>query len=235
MGGVFRQIIMGCCRPIYWFGVAPETEILSNGTITFLQTPAQLIGITAAHVLEGYVAAKAKQQVRVQIANAVVDDLEARRVATNANLDLATVDLTGIPLTNFGNDLWPLQSWPPMPPEEGCGIMLGGYPGQGRQPVRRLENVWGLFTALGIARTVSEDQITWIVPRDEDVHVGAIEKLPPHYDLGGISGGPLISSFESKAGFVTHRLAGIISEAQPALEYVVAKRVDGLKPDGALP
>jgi hypothetical protein len=236
LGNVYRQIIMGCCRPIYWFSLsAPGAPIRQNGTVTFLRTPDRMLGITAKHVVDGYEVAKDREAVRLQIGNAVVEDLSDRQIATNDRLDIATIDLADIALADFGNDLWPLETWPPMPPEEGRGIMLGGYPGRDRQPVRNMENSWGLFTAIGIARTVSHDQITWIVPREDDVHVGKIEEIPLNYDLGGISGGPLVTSFESRSGIVTHRLAGIVSEAHAALEYVVAKRIDGLRSDGTLP
>ncbi|OJU08822.1 MAG: hypothetical protein BGN86_03655 [Caulobacterales bacterium 68-7] len=105
--------------------------------------------------------------------------------------------------------------------------MLGGFPGVERLVVRPLDVNFGLHTVLGIARRVTEDQITWLMEREFEM--GA--DLPPNYDLGGISGGPLIGKF-MVGGIETYRLAGIISEAQPALENVVAKRADTLRPDG---
>ncbi|WP_430422085.1 hypothetical protein [Phenylobacterium sp.] len=233
LGDAYRQIVMGCCRPIYWFSLEADACIRNNGTVTFLRTPERLIGITAAHVLDEYDRVRTEELMRPQIGNVVVHDLDRRRIATNTRLDIATIDLSDVDPAKFGNDLWPLATWPPMPPEEGRGIMLGGYPGGDRRSIGPLETNWGLFTALGIARTVSDDQITWIVPRGEDVHVGPME-LPLHHDLGGISGGPLIASFESAAGLMTYRLAGIVSEAQAQLEYVVARRIDGIRADGSL-
>lgn len=232
LGDVWRQIIMGCCRPIYWFSVAQPTLILANGSVTFIRTPARLLGVTAAHVLEEMERASTRQPIRVQIANHIFNDWAARRIDADHRNDLATLDLSNIPLAHFGNDVVPLESWPPLPPVEGRAIAIGGYPGRDRRPVKLFENNWGLFTALGIARTVSDDQITWIVPPESDVNAGGVQELPPNYDLGGISGGPLIATFETRAGIATYRLSGIVSEAQATLEYVVAKRLDGLGPDG---
>ena len=235
LGDVHRQILMGCCRPIYWFVLDPkDPKILDSGTVTLVRTPVLLLGITAAHVMEGYDVARLKGEMRLQIGNAVINDIDQRRIATSAELDIATLDLTGLNLETIGNEVSPLSSWPPLPPSEGGGITLGGYPGQDRRPVARLENTWGLFTAMGIARSVSHDQITWIIPREDEFVVPARHPLPLNYELGGISGGPLISSFESPAGIFSYRLAGIISEAQAQLEYVVAKRADLINADGSI-
>lgn len=231
LGDAYRQVIMGCCRPIFWFGLQPDAPIFDSGTVTFLQTPSLLLGVTAAHVFDGYTKAKCERRIRVQISNAVVDDLEDRLIDIDRKLDVATFDLSRLVLGDVGKGVSPLRSWPPVPPEEGRGIMLGGYPSKDREPVRHLESSWGLFTAIGIARTVSHDQITWIAP-DDGVLVG--NPPPRNQVLGGISGGPLIAAFESKGGLMTYRLAGVISEAQAALEYVIARRVDRLQPDGTL-
>jgi hypothetical protein len=231
VGDNYREIIMGCCRPIYWFRLDGDPMIVDSGTINFIQTPSNLIGVTAAHVFNGYIYAKSKHQIRAQISNFIVEDLESRLIAIDHKLDVATFDLSGIDLAEVGSGVSPLQSWPPQPPDEGFGIMIGGYPGKDRIHESHLDISWGLFTALGVARVVSNDQITWIAPRGAYV-IG--EQPPPNQDLGGISGGPLIAVFESPGGLLSFRLAGVISEAQATLEYVIARRLDGLRPNGTL-
>lgn len=227
LGDAYRQIIMRCCRPLYWYRLELDAPILANGTVTFVRTPERLLGVTAAHVLLNYLASKGEAATGVQLGTTRIDDLGDRIIRINEARDMATFDLEGFDLARIGGEpIVPLATWPPLPPQEGRGIMLGGFPGLDRQIAGPMEVDFGLFTALGIARRVTDDQITWMVDRDHGVG-----DLPPNYDLGGISGGPLISKFLSN-GIETYRLAGIVSEAQPQLEYVVAKRADILCPDG---
>ena len=69
--------------------------------------------------------------------------------------------------------------------------MLAGYPGAERILGNRSID-WGLFTCLGIARTVTTDQITWAAEREYEMPIQGIPSLPRNADLGGISGGPLL-------------------------------------------
>lgn len=148
-------------------------------------------------------------------------------------LDLATLDLGGGLLEALGPKASPLTCWPPVPPQEGRGIMLAGFPGCERHEPVRLEGHFGFSWALGIAKTVTHDQITWIVPSVEFL-INGDRALPQNYDFGGASGGPLITSLESAGGLFTQRLAGIISEAHAELEYVIAKRADSIEADGTI-
>ncbi len=51
-----------------------------------------------------------------------------------------------------------------------------------------------------------------------------VPSLPPNTDLGGISGGPVITVMKSPSYLVSYRLGGIVSEASAELEKVFAKR-----------
>jgi hypothetical protein len=77
--------------------------------------------------------------------------------------------------------------------------MLAGYPAVDRHQPKPMEVNWGLFTAIGLARRVIGEQITWVPERDQDC---VISDLPPNHRLGGTSGGPLIAWFESLAHVV---------------------------------
>jgi len=231
---VLKNILMACCRPLFWFALDPAApRILANGTLTLVQTPERIFGITAAHVIRDYIATRAICPIRAQISEVVVDDLLDRVIDRSDLLDLATVDLGGGLLEALGAGVSPLTCWPPIPPQEGKGIMLAGFPGCERREPARLEGLFGLSWAIGIARNVTHDQITWIVPSAEFLIAGD-SPLPKNYDFGGASGGPLIASHESASGLFTHRLAGIISEAHAGFEYIVAKRADSIEADGKI-
>ncbi len=49
-----------------------------------------------------------------------------------------------------------------------------------------------------------------------------------------VSGGPVLRVGETPSGNVGFRLAGIISEARPEYEFVVAKRADFIREDGTI-
>jgi hypothetical protein len=110
--------------------------------------------------------------------------------------------------------------------------MLGGFPAIERRTVEPLSFEFGLFTALGIASCVSDEQITWIA--DPENNVGEFPTPPPNYELAGISGGPVIGLFESPSHFVTYRLSGIVSQAMSIFDKIVAKRADFICADGTI-
>lgn len=235
LGDVYRRILRDCCVPIYWFRLNKDNPtILHNGTVTLLKTPKKLLGVTAAHVLRGYENDRQNQKVRLQLMSEVVDDLLERVIAISDTLDIATLDFDESLIKKIGKEVSPLNSWPPQPPHEGKGIMLAGYPGIDRLTIRKLEANFGLFTAIGVARVVSDEQIAWAVDREFFVNSQKVKPLPPNYDLGGISGGPLISWFETPNYISYYKLSGIISQANKTLENVVAKRADYINDDGTI-
>jgi hypothetical protein len=233
IGPSSRQFIASCCAPLFWFvGADPNRKILANGTVTMVRTPAGVIALTADHVIEECLAEFEGGGVCVQIADASAHDLRARLISRSRELDLASFDMTGIVDRLGWPDKSPLTSWPPMVPEEGRGIMIGGYPGCERQTIGKYDVSFGLFTALAVARTVTDDQISCLFEREYMIDTKDVPTMPPNTDLGGISGGPLIATVESPSHFVTFRLGGIVSEAHPELEKVFAKRIDFIKDDG---
>lgn len=55
LGAVLRKILMDCCVSLFWFQRSKDNPtILHNGTVTLVQTPKKLLGITAAHILREY-------------------------------------------------------------------------------------------------------------------------------------------------------------------------------------
>ena len=209
---VYRSILKDCCAPIYWFDRDdPNRRILSNGTVTFVQTPDVLIGITAAHVVNALIADFAKHNLQVQIMNAVVDNFSDKIIDISIKYDLATFRVDEELVSQLGKPLQPLLQWPPQPPQEGRGIMLAGYPGSERNEEGIVVG-FGLFTALVSARTVTDKQITWLVEPENQIKNTAVLPPPSKYVMGGISGGPLITWLESDQHISTYVLGGIIIE-----------------------
>jgi hypothetical protein len=227
LGEACERFISRCCAPIYWY--YPGDEIFDNGTLTFVHTPHRLMAITAAHVVRGFQAAHAaaKRPIHLQVMNAI---LNLEPIAICDRLDLATLAIDDDLLARLGKEIQPLSTWPPTLPQPGRGIMLAGYPGGDRRQLSPTAVEWGLFTALGIARTVISHQITWVAERNADI----ITNLPLQHRLGGLSGGPLIGIFERPGGPMQFALSGIISQAHQELENVIARRADFINDDGSI-
>ncbi len=157
----------------------------------------------------------------------VIDQSEA--------LDLATVVTTPELVASVGKEVVPVpMARPDDAPQEGRGIMLCGYPGQDRKELPSLNVEWELFTALGVARRVNANQITWVPDREHNVPTDDMQTPPPNKDLGGISGGPLIAWYEKAGGMTYYSFAGVVVEASAALENVVAIRAEFIRPDGTI-
>lgn len=236
---------MGGMVPIYWHAPAPNgaRQILNNGTLTIVRTDHRLFAVTAFHVIEGYFdAKKLNPQVICQVGNL---EIEPQIIAFSGNRDdtddndghhdLCTIEITEGQVRELGKVPLPLHDT--LDVQEGRGIMLGGFPGAWRQEQRHQTMEFGALRVLGIARRVTETQITWVPDRDHPEHqveVAGLPELPPNADLGGISGGPLVAFFETPGALFYYRLAGIVVQADRTLENVVARRSHLLRSNGTI-
>lgn len=188
------------------------------------------MGITAAHVVRKFEADAADGAVKLQVMNALIDNISI--VAISDRLDIATIRLDEDILQRLGKPSTPVQIWRGRSPSEERGIMLAGYPGIERVTRHPRDVNFGLFTALGISRRVTDEQITWVPDRENNV--GRIPMPPPGYNTGGISGGPVIGWFESPNSIATYGLVAIVSQASAELENIVCKRADFIRNDGTI-
>jgi len=241
LGKAYRKILMDCCAPIYWYRRdIKDPPIAHNGTLTLARTPKLLLGITAAHVVRQLWKDREQHQYRVHVLDEETPDLLDRVIAVSDKLDIATIALDEELVKRLGKT--PLGAWPPKPPDEGKGIMIAGYPGGAREQTDSSTITFGLYTVIGVARRVNLKQVTWLLEPEEQLEGLAIEMPPAQYDLGGISGGPLIGWFESEQHIAHCRLSAIVTEhpdyagngdLQPN-ERLVAARADVISETGKI-
>lgn len=237
LGNELRGVLSKSCAPICWFarGEAPELSRMKNGTATFVHTGETLIGITAAHVVQDFLDDQSEAPQTVMIMNAALPTLDI--IDISSELDIATFKIDESVLTKIGKPISPLSVWPPQPPMEGRGILIGGYPRISRLPINTAPAPavmeWGLMTILGVAGRVSRDQIHWMIDRAHNIEHDTIPELPPNAELGGISGGPVIALLE-RGPLQYWGLAGIVSQASAQFERVVAKRADYIQSNGKI-
>ena len=230
--------------PICWIRAQDGRPlILGNGSAFLLDCGAGPFLVTAEHVYEEFLALREQYADTICILGNTRFDLQARHIASDCAFDVATFRVAGNELealTQGSNPKSVLtgsqRSWPPNPPEVDRGVFFVGFPGDGRtmRPYRGgsiVEVDWVGYSALAIARGVSETDITLIFDHDHDVDIGLRPKAPSDWALGGCSGAPILTFVEHKNVF-SWRLGGIIYESSNAI--LKASRADCLNPDGSI-
>jgi hypothetical protein len=235
LGQYHYDILARVCSPLYWHfpdnkGARP---IRANGTLSYVQSEGQVFGATAAHVISDYLKEEKEPGCILQLGNAA---FSADIIDMDERLDLATLRLNTATLASVGKEIMPVSLCRPNDvPQEGRGIMMCGYPGEERHQCPDQHVDWGMLGVVGIARRVSEDQITWAPDHDNHIPVPGVPALRRNQNLGGISGGPLIAWFERPKTYLSYfSLAGVIKEASAELECVVATRSYFIRPDGRI-
>ncbi|HVN00648.1 MAG TPA: hypothetical protein VMT68_10575 [Caulobacteraceae bacterium] len=239
-GAEAARYTIDCCLPLGWFETSAQYVLINSGTATLVKPPSgRTFGITAAHVIRGYQADLRKYPaLGARLGDADIGDLANRIIDVNDALDLATIDLNDGLLRRV-SPAWGrvlvLELWPPKPPAEDRGIMLAGYPARMRWRPAAGQLMFVPWVVLSVARGVSDDQITW---RFASEYLASTPLYPvpaeEAFQLGGISGGPVLRVGESPSGIVAYRLARIISEARPEYECVIARRADYVREDGSI-
>lgn len=235
MAKVYQSWAQRLCAPVFFEDVDGTTH---NGTMTFLKTEKELLGITNKHVAAGI----AKSSAYGKRCNIGGTELDAERlIAEHSALDLATFRLSEVMLANAGlladgtGDPFKHQpatvtSWPPLPPATQAPVMYGGYPGSQRNP-RADGNVdFGFFWVANKVETASKNNIGMVIDLGQSISVGE-RRLEQGADLGGWSGGPVFCLVDENA-IERLELAAIIYEYSARMGIVFAHPLSDLNPDG---
>jgi hypothetical protein len=219
---------------------------IRNGSAFFLDLGGRLLLVTAAHVYHGYVAARRKyRRIRCHIGNAEFDP-ERRLVGLGQAVDIATFDFTYDELIRSVGSKQAIvvadpASWPPPHPFPGQTAFLAGFPGASRLWLTSRSLSFGLYTVAPRINSASDRQITCPFEREYWIDPTGHGLPPKGFDLGGISGGPLLIPMDSD-GVWDFYLGGVISEAHTRdYETVVSVPAhfiawDGtINPEGSIP
>lgn len=210
---------------------------IANGSVFFLDLGGTLLAVTAAHVLHGFL--KTKRQARRVLCHIenVEFDPETRLRGECAGIDIATFNFDYDDLKKIGKQalVADRSSWPPVHAFSGQAAILAGFPGVSRLWINRRSISFGLFTALLPVNVAADDKLTCPFDREHWVD-DAGHKLPPSgYELGGISGGPLLLPME-REGEWNFQLGGVMSQAPASVDYqtVVAVPAHFITTDGKI-
>ncbi len=241
----------GYAAPIFWVvpagdGQGPHRNDadpngrVRNATLFVVDAGMGPFAVTANHVYEGYVEAKAKHPgTRCRVLAKpdgrrrapLAFDPEARLIARLHNPDIATFGITIREVSRLGIAV--VTNWPPLVPERGQVVAFAGFPGRARRRIGRRDLHFEVTPGLALATSVNDRHISCQSGQDHRQNADGFRLPPRHYDTGGMSGGPLFTVGEVGAPS-SWRLGGVISQGSPALGILRASLAECLLPDGGL-
>jgi hypothetical protein len=219
--------------PLWWLRSGDGRHQLRNGTTFFLDAGAGPFAVSAGHVYDEF-SADASDGARCRIFDSPWTlDLRERLISRGEKIDIATYRLSQVELRSINAVVLGGASWPPAPPGEQQGLMFAGFPGIERDLTSPAHTEWGIYSALGVAASVSGRDVCCLIERHEWVPTQGVLAPEEGYDLGGMSGAPVLAIVQS--GLISWRLAGVIYECSRELgEIVRAARADFIHPDGTV-
>lgn len=225
--------VAGSIAPFLWRERDEEGHLkLRNGTVFFISADRTFM-VTADHVFAAYLNARNEfgQFSRCQLGNLRFDP-EDRLIVRSATLDIATFSITPEEIRKTGDGKFAM-SFHTMNPQIGKGVFFAGFPGLARLRLSEREIESGIFTALTVADNVNAREISGHFDREYQVDKPGRPTAQEGYDIGGVSGGPLVTMVDS-ANLSYWRLGGVMTEFSTSLEIFYATRADFILTDGTL-
>ena len=161
---------------------------MNNGTVFFMDLGDGPFGVTAQHVVQGLRQDLANYiDVRVQVANEFFNPSD-EIISESIQKDIVTFAISPSELESLGVQAHRPERWPAKPPQQGRGVILGGFRGFERiQNGLQLE--WGFCHGLGPATSVHHDTIAIQFEREEWEQIeGLPEPQPSTPYLSGMHG-----------------------------------------------
>ena len=209
---------------VTWLMWTHETALgrrMKNGSAFFLFLGDRVFAVTAAHVYRGYLESKRLGRiVECNLGNLPFDP-ELRLVGLGADVDIATFSISPDDLSNIRKQALVVDpsEWPPPHPFTGQGAYIAGFPFGVRLWSGATDISMGLYIASPVIGTASDTTITCPFDRRFWVPAPLGTGIPPEgFDMGGISGGPLLVPMDLDGAWYLH-LGGVISEAPSTRGY----------------
>jgi hypothetical protein len=207
-----------------------------QGSVFFLDCGRRPFAVTAGHVFEQFEKDRAERRVPgCQIGN-LGFNLEDRLIdwGRDRKIDIATFRISPEEIAEIDKKI--VQgadaAWPP-PPNVNEAVYFGGFPGCERIGIAPQEFSFGLHSGMVPLTDFTEYQLGCRFDRRYWVDVRGLGLPPVGYDLGGVSGGPMLQPIY-KDGIWGWRLVGVISEAIMVEEFerITAVRAHFISPTG---
>lgn len=228
--------------PLWWvFEDHTNGLALRNGSAFLVNRGHGIFAVTAAHVLDAYVTAKGGSAKIVCQLGSLEFDPEARLISRRDNLDIATFRITEVEAASISKAVVAPEPliWEPLAPAIGNFAFFAGFPAQVRGLTPGGNFAATPYFAMQSITSVTDRQIGCRFDRGKMIDLSG-QGLPPEgYDVGGISGGPLLMPTlirQEEVEGVIWRLAGIIVQAAMGelFEQIVAVRSSYIQCDGTI-
>ena len=215
-----EEMAKSLTAPFWWHDSRrpPGDQFLKGGTICFVDTGKRLLGVTAAHVHTGGMAAlKGSPYIGCQIGGHSFDP-ERSLLAIDEQLDLAVYSLSEIQVSAALAHIHHAPVWPPKVDDNDAHI-VGGWlwslkeEGEG-------ETTHSFLHVIARLSSHSETKLGIVIAMSTSVAWGRND-LPRGTNLGGMSGGPVYRV--SETGLFQLTLVGIVYEFQPSFGITLAR------------
>jgi len=228
--------------PLWWVFKNADTGIgLRNGSAFLVDLGHGVLAVTAAHVFKEYLRTK-KIAVAIgcQLGNLLFNP-EVQLISCQDDFDIATfrvspseVERIGKPVVKSGP-----PNWEPLTPVVGNFAFFAGFPAQTRGMTPGGDFATAPYFAMTPITSVTDHQIACRFDREKTIDFSGSGLPPQGYDIGGVSGGPLLMPTLVRDGpveGVVWRFAGVIVQAAMGdmFEQVVAVRAHYIQPDGRI-
>jgi hypothetical protein len=206
------DLTMKVARPLIWHDVRESwPKRLLGATCFILRFDAGLIGVTAEHVIRAFEEAQKQGGETVSPPRTVHFDLTGSIVDRDAELDIATFNVTEDQLTRSEAVAIDCRAeWPPPVPEKGTALSLAGFPNKLKKVSPYSSVDFRAYVYQTFAEAVTYHNIIATYDPQRDIRVRAAPEFP---DLGanldGCCGGPVLTHVE-RNGYHQWFPAGLI-------------------------
>jgi len=224
--------------PLWWLSVDQEKNPeLRNGSAFLVDYGWGTFAVTAAHVFIEYCKAKrAATGIGCQLGD-VLFDPEARLISCHPELDIATFRLTESEAEQINKTIVMSepQNWAPLNPTVKNFAFFAGFPAQTRGLMPSGAFATAPYFAVTPITSVTDRQIGCRFNREKSIDFSGGGLPPPGYNIGGVSGGPLLVPTLGRRG-IYWRLAGVVVQAMMGdlFEQIVAVRAHYIQSDGQI-
>ena len=242
-GDFGKQLLRAACEysiPIFWSSLKKGKWLLdNNGTAFVLDCGKGPFIVTAAHVYESYLERLSEGiDIWPQLSD-ITFRMEERVIGYlgSETLDIATFRISSEEIVFLKRCVLQGNKPPCDAPSvrEKDGALFAGFPGLQRTDEAEHECGFGFYASLNPISSVSERHFGCVFDRSKWVDAFGNGFPGDGYDLGGISGAPVLIVEESEAGILSWRLGGVAYNASNVLgEIMLAHHAKFIAENGEL-
>jgi hypothetical protein len=238
-----NRLLRAACEyaiPIFWSILKDEKWVVeNNGTAFILNCGKGPFLVTAAHIYESYCDRLSDSiEIWPQLSD-ITFRMEERLIGYlgSKTLDIVTFKISSeeIKLINRRILEGSRTPWTAPIALKNEGALFAGFPGLQRTDESENECGFGFFASLNPISSVSERHFGCAFDRSKWVDAFGKGFPKDGYNLGGISGAPVLIVEESEAGIWSWRLGGVVYNASNVLgEIILAHHAKFISEDGNL-